>query len=87
MMIAIVLSLNMRKLLDKRVLVRKLLGIETAGSLNILFSDKTGTITHGHLEYHQFISGGLTSYHELTDIPKSLHEILGSSLFFHFFLR
>jgi len=43
MMIAIVLSLNMRKLLKAKVLVRKLLGIETAGSLNILFSDKTGT--------------------------------------------
>lgn len=43
MMIAIVLSLNMRKMLKEKVLVRKLLGIETAGSLNILFSDKTGT--------------------------------------------
>jgi magnesium-transporting ATPase (P-type) len=49
MMIAIVLSLNMRKLLMEKVLVRKLLGIETAGSLNILFSDKTGTITKGQL--------------------------------------
>jgi P-type E1-E2 ATPase len=47
MMIAIVLSLNMRKLLKSKVLVRKLLGIETAGSLSILFTDKTGTLTKG----------------------------------------
>ena len=32
-------------MLDHNVLVRKAEGIETAGSLNILFSDKTGTIT------------------------------------------
>ncbi len=47
MMIAIVLSLNMRKLLKSNVLVRRLLGIETAGSLTMLFVDKTGTITKG----------------------------------------
>lgn len=47
MMIAIVLSLNMRKLLKANVLVRKLLGIETAGSVDILFVDKTGTLTKG----------------------------------------
>lgn len=50
MMIAIVLAQNMQKLLKSKVLVRQLLGIETAGSLNILFSDKTGTITKGQLD-------------------------------------
>jgi Ca2+-transporting ATPase len=45
MMIAIVLSLNMRRLLNSRVLVRKLLGIETSGSMDVLFVDKTGTLT------------------------------------------
>ena len=47
LMIAIVSSLNMRKMLRDNVLVRKLVGIETAGSLNLLFTDKTGTITKG----------------------------------------
>lgn len=57
MMIAIVLSLNMRKLLQAKVLVRKLLGIETAGSLTILFTDKTGTLTQGKLSVSEFITG------------------------------
>ena len=57
MMIAVVLSLNMRKLLKAKVLVRKLLGIETSGSLTILFSDKTGTLTQGKLVASQFLSG------------------------------
>ena len=38
------------------MLVRKAEGIETAGSLNILFSDKTGTITKGHLEVVEFFT-------------------------------
>ena len=44
MMITLVLSSNMKRLLKRNVLVRKLVGIETAGSLNILFTDKTGTV-------------------------------------------
>ncbi|HLF33521.1 MAG TPA: calcium-translocating P-type ATPase, PMCA-type [Cyclobacteriaceae bacterium] len=80
MMIAIVLSLNMRKMLKAKVLVRKLLGIETAGSLNILFSDKTGTITKGHLLPKIFISGRLTQYNSYNDISEKLKEIVAVSI-------
>ncbi|NLA24108.1 MAG: HAD-IC family P-type ATPase, partial [Bacteroidales bacterium] len=62
MMIALVLSLNMRKMLNEKVLVRKLLGIETAGSINILFTDKTGTITKGQLDPSFLISGNSLQY-------------------------
>ena len=47
MMITVVLSANMKRMLKDNVLVKKLVGIETAGSMNILFTDKTGTITEG----------------------------------------
>jgi len=50
LMISLVLMQNTSRMLDHNVLVRKAQGIETAGSLNILFSDKTGTITKGSLE-------------------------------------
>ncbi|MFI3306963.1 MAG: calcium-translocating P-type ATPase, PMCA-type [Mycoplasmatota bacterium] len=50
MMITLVLSSNMKKMFKENVLVRKMTGIETAGSLNILFTDKTGTLTNGKLE-------------------------------------
>jgi len=50
MMITVVLSSNMKHMLKDNVLIRKLGGIETAGSMNILFTDKTGTLTHGRLE-------------------------------------
>lgn len=49
MMITVVLSSNMKRMLKGGVLVRRLVGIETAGSLNILFTDKTGTLTTGKM--------------------------------------
>ena len=57
LMISLVLMQNTSKMLDHNVLVRKAQGIETAGSLNILFSDKTGTITKGHLEVVNLFDG------------------------------
>lgn len=80
MMIAMVLALNMRKLLSVKVLVRKLLGIETAGSLNILFTDKTGTLTQGQLVAELFVTGETTQYQNLTDIPENLRHYLAFSL-------
>ena len=56
LMISLVLMQNTAKMLDHNVLVRKAEGIETAGSLNILFSDKTGTITKGSLEVVEFFT-------------------------------
>ena len=57
LVIALVLMQNTGKLYKLNVLVRKSIGIETAGSLNILFSDKTGTITKGQLEVVEFFTG------------------------------
>lgn len=75
MMIAIVLSLNMRKLLAGQVLVRKLLGIETAGSLNLLFADKTGTITRGFFTPTIFVMGDLKTSEKFSSIPEALRKL------------
>ena len=71
LMISLVLMQNTSKMLDHNVLVRKAEGIETAGSLNILFSDKTGTITKGRLEVVDFFTGDGKSI-ALADLEK--HE-------------
>ncbi len=57
MMITLVLSSNMKKMLKNNVLVRKLVGIETTGSMNMLFTDKTGTLTKGKLEVVEIYTG------------------------------
>ena len=75
LMIAIVSSLNMRKMLNDNVLVRKLVGIETAGSLNILFTDKTGTITKGKLEIVRFITGDQEEFLDFASLPPKIKEL------------
>ncbi len=56
MMVALVLSSNMKRMLKSNVLVRKMVGIETSGNINILFTDKTGTITNGKLNVKKLIN-------------------------------
>ena len=75
LMIAIVSSLNMRKMLRDNVLVRKLVGIETAGSLNLLFTDKTGTITKGKLEVVRFITGDKQELTSFEVLPEKIKEL------------
>lgn len=55
MMIAVVLSSNVRRMMRGGVLVRRSVGIESAGSMNILFTDKTGTLTRGRMSVESFI--------------------------------
>jgi Mg2+-importing ATPase len=48
--ISINLSAGARDMAKKQVIVRRLSSIENFGSMNILCSDKTGTITEGHVK-------------------------------------
>ncbi|MDR2046309.1 MAG: cation-transporting P-type ATPase [Clostridiales bacterium] len=82
MMITVVLTSNMKKMMRDNVIVRKLVGIETAGSMNILFCDKTGTLTCGALKVDGFIDG---EGRERRNRPKSdrLSEYLRYSLIYN----
>lgn len=77
MMITLVLSSNMKKLLKNNVLVRKLVGIETSGSLNILFTDKTGTLTEGKLKVNKLLTGNLKEINNINN------EIIYQSLIYN----
>ena len=96
LMISLVLMQNTSKMLSHNVLVRKAIGIETAGSLNILFSDKTGTITKGQLEVVEFFtadgkvttldefSGSEHVYYSIAKNTQSMfdneHKVVGGNL-------
>lgn len=71
MMITLVLSSNMKKMLKSNVLVRRLTGIETAGSINVLLTDKTGTLTKGKLEVTEIISGDNIYYKNINNLQKN----------------
>ena len=76
MMITVVLSSNMFRMLKDQVMVRKLVGIETSGSLNILFTDKTGTLTAGKLKVIQIIEGTGKTVHRVQNCSSAVQNIL-----------
>ena len=57
MMLSLVSAMNSIKLLKENILVRNQESIETAGYMDLLLSDKTGTITEGNLSVVDFILG------------------------------
>ena len=77
MMITLVLSSNMKRMLKDNVLVRKLVGVETAGNINVLFTDKTGTLTNGKLDVIGFLDG---SGNEIISMNDNLRELFNMSI-------
>ncbi len=59
--ITVILTLAMRRILKEKGLVRKLIATETLGSVTIICTDKTGTLTEGKMQ----VSHVLTSTKEL----------------------
>ena len=76
MLTSILLSFQSMKMAKDNVLVRKINGLETAGSLSILFSDKTGTITEGKLSVTEFATGNAENFTKLNDISKEFENDL-----------
>ncbi len=70
LMVALVLSTNMKKMIKKNVLVKKMVGIETAGSLNVLLSDKTGTLTNGKLSLYGVVTLENKMFNDEIEITK-----------------
>jgi Mg2+-importing ATPase len=53
------LAAGSRQLAKRHILVKRLVSIEDLGNVNVLVTDKTGTITEGHLEFlHALDAGG-----------------------------
>lgn len=72
MLTSILLSFQSLKMAKDNVLVRKINGLETAGSLSILFSDKTGTITEGRLSVVELANGDLQTYEKFAELNPAL---------------
>lgn len=84
MMITLVLSSNMKKMLKDNVLVRKLVGIETAGSLNVLLTDKTGTLTTGTLKVTEFVSSDFKVFKDFNVLKRyPIYGLVYKSLFYN----
>ena len=72
MLTSILLSFQSLRMAKDNVLVRKINGLETAGSLSILFSDKTGTITEGRLSVVEMATGNVRVFDALAKMAPDL---------------
>lgn len=83
MMVALVLSSNMKRMLKNNVLVRKAVGIETSGSMNVLLTDKTGTLTKGKLSVIGICLPDDTHFNTLDDMKDDLKNIFIDALLYN----
>ena len=70
MLTSILLSFQSIRMAKDNVLVHKINGLETAGSLSLLYSDKTGTITEGRLSVVEMATGNAKTFDALAKMPK-----------------
>ncbi|MBR4501032.1 MAG: calcium-translocating P-type ATPase, PMCA-type [Clostridia bacterium] len=74
MLTSILLSFQSIRMIKDNVLVRKINGLETAGSLSLLFTDKTGTITQGKLSVVELATGNQRIFTKLNELPPSMRR-------------
>jgi P-type Ca2+ transporter type 2C len=55
--VTVVLAIGMQRILKRKSLVRKLVAAETLGSVSVICSDKTGTITEGEMRVVEIVAG------------------------------
>lgn len=74
MLTSILLSYQSMRMAKDNVLVHKLNGLETAGSLSLLFTDKTGTITEGKLSVVEVATGNVRRFASMKELSPVLRE-------------
>ncbi|MBR6028690.1 MAG: calcium-translocating P-type ATPase, PMCA-type [Clostridia bacterium] len=72
MLTSMLLSFQSIRMIKDNVLVRKINGLETAGSLSLLFTDKTGTITEGRLSVVELATGNQRIFTKLSELPATM---------------
>jgi Ca2+-transporting ATPase len=67
--VTVVLAIGMQRILKRKSLVRKLVAAETLGSVSVICSDKTGTITEGEMRVVQIVAGEQMCVFEKGAVP------------------
>ncbi len=77
--VTIILAIGMHRILLRRSLVRRLVGAETLGSISVICSDKTGTLTEGEMRVtHVFTMDREFDFSHVRGLPK--HKTVGHVL-------
>lgn len=71
----LILVVGMKRILKGKAVVRRLLAAETLGSVSIVCSDKTGTITEGKMVVDKLLIGGELHDHDYVYSPAEESQI------------